>query len=257
MVDITSVEQVLLGLLQAALLAVGLWVGKRLAAWLQKRNASLDVSSFDDALQKTLAFGLQQAQSMIKAKGWDHIDVRNSVLQTATTQMINKFPDALAGVGLSTDRIASSEGDLIMQALDRAFPAAVAVAAASPATPPVVPALSSINAANALGKVGAVLLMLGALVSLSACANVDQALSTPAGQLFCAVQVTGGGTIVAGLINAEVAGAAAAAAPLAIVATGATKAYVDAACLKAGGVAVSPPPNPAAAPQIAVVAPTV
>lgn len=46
------------------------------------------------------------------------------------------------------------------------------------------------------------------------------------------------------------------AAPIAIIATGAAKSYADWACAAAGGIAVSPPANPAAAPQLAVVVPT-
>jgi hypothetical protein len=93
------------------------------------------------------------------------------------------------------------------------------------------------------------------LLALSACssAQVQTALSSPAGQLFCAVQTSGGGTIVAGLIDAEATAAAGAAAPVAVLATGVAKAKVDADCAAAGGIAVSPPANPAAAPQVAIV----
>lgn len=94
-----------------------------------------------------------------------------------------------------------------------------------------------------------------AALALSACssAQVQTALSSPAGQLFCAVQTGGGGAVVVGLIDAEASAAIPTAAPIAIIATGAAKATVDADCAKAGGVPVSPPANPAAAPQVAVV----
>lgn len=93
---------------------------------------------------------------------------------------------------------------------------------------------------------------------LAGCSDtqINTALSSPSGQLFCAIQTAGGGTVVAGLIDAEASAVAPGATPIAIIATGATKATVDADCAKAGagGIAVSPPANPAAAPQIAVVA---
>ena len=97
--------------------------------------------------------------------------------------------------------------------------------------------------------------LLGCLVGCSQ-AQVDTALATPPGQLFCAVQVAGGGAIVVALVDAEASAAAPGAAPVAVIATGLTKAKVDADCAAAGGIAVSPPANPAAAPKRAVVAAT-
>lgn len=88
-------------------------------------------------------------------------------------------------------------------------------------------------------------------------ARINTALATPAGQLYCAVRAAGGSAVVVGLVNAAVAGAAPSAAPLAVIATGATKAFVDAACARAGGVPVVPPVDPAAAPQVAIVPPSV
>lgn len=94
---------------------------------------------------------------------------------------------------------------------------------------------------------------------IAACTTVQKAqvqadLATPAGQLFCAIQGPTG-TIVAGLINAGATQAGLG--PVAVIATGAVKMQVDADCAAAGGVAVSPPTNPAAAPQVAVVVPVV
>ena len=99
---------------------------------------------------------------------------------------------------------------------------------------------------------GTVLLVGAALLSGCAADKISTALASPPGQLFCAIQTGGGGTIVAGLINAEVTQAAPDAAPIAVLATGATKSAVDKACAAAGGIPVSPPANPAAAPQIAI-----
>lgn len=83
--------------------------------------------------------------------------------------------------------------------------------------------------------------------------QVTTALSSPAGQLFCAVQTGGGGAITVGLIDAEATALAPLAAPVAVLATGTAKAVVDGDCAKAGGIPVAPPANPATAPQVAVV----
>ncbi len=93
-----------------------------------------------------------------------------------------------------------------------------------------------------------------AMLALAGCtaAQVQSAVTSEPGQLFCAVQAAGGGAIVVGLVDAEATALAPAAAPVAILATNASKAFVDSACAAAGGIAVSPPSNPSVAPQLAV-----
>lgn len=96
------------------------------------------------------------------------------------------------------------------------------------------------------------------LLALAGCtqAQVTTALQTPTGQLFCAFQTAGGPMVVA-LVDAAASAAQPGAAPVAIIATGTTKAVVDADCAAAGpgGVAVSPPSTPV--PTVAIVTPTV
>lgn len=108
------------------------------------------------------------------------------------------------------------------------------------------------------------LLLGGALLALAACSTADQnhvqtALASPLGQLFCAIE-SDGGPIVAGMIDSAAnpmgaTGAKASAGQLAVIATGKSAAFVAATCKAAGGIPVSPPANPAAAPQVAVAVP--
>lgn len=106
---------------------------------------------------------------------------------------------------------------------------------------------------------------LAGILAFAGCAQVENGLKTAPGQLFCAVQKGGGGAITAGIVKAEIAAgsvvapAAAPLAPIAVLATDATKAAVDKACDDAAkavggtvGVPVSPPANPDAAPRIAI-----
>lgn len=113
-----------------------------------------------------------------------------------------------------------------------------------------------------------------ALLALAACtdaqnAKVTQALSTPPGALVCAIQTSGGGQIMATLVKTAATGAmgtgaaGAAGGALMVIATGATKAFVDQACAAAAkstggtaGVPVSPPADVTTLPQVAVVLPT-
>jgi hypothetical protein len=95
---------------------------------------------------------------------------------------------------------------------------------------------------------GTCALGLTVLLGIAACSS--GITTAQAGQLFCAVQTNGGGALVVGLIDAAASGTAAG--PVAVVATGLAKSVVDGYCAQAGGIAVSPPAAPAAAPQVAV-----
>lgn len=95
---------------------------------------------------------------------------------------------------------------------------------------------------------------IGGIVAMAGCTQqqVQTALATPAGQLFCAVNTIGGGTIIAAITTDIAAGVNPLLQTVSVIATNATKAYVTNACAAAGGLPVSPPPVPSAAPQINV-----
>ena len=113
------------------------------------------------------------------------------------------------------------------------------------------------------GSVFAVAISAGTIaVALNGCtpAQEQTALATPGGQLFCRVHQAGGGELTVALADASVMASQPGAAPLAILATGMTKLYVDAACAAAapaGGtsVPVPPPVGPAVVPIVAVTPP--
>ncbi len=92
-----------------------------------------------------------------------------------------------------------------------------------------------------LGGVGAMGLVIVAACSLPTPAAVA---ASPEGQLFCAI-ATSSGPIVAALIDAASGGAA-------VIATNAASALVASECALAGGVPVSPPAVPEAAPVVAI-----
>jgi len=108
----------------------------------------------------------------------------------------------------------------------------------------------------------ALIAALGAVALINGCtaAQEQTALATPAGTLFCRIHQTGGGELTVALADASVMASHPTAAPLALIATGATKLYVDAACAAAapaGGsaVPVPPPTGPAVVPIVAVTPP--
>lgn len=106
------------------------------------------------------------------------------------------------------------------------------------------------------------------LLVLAACTPaqddaITKGLASQPGRLFCSIQMSGGGAFVATLTAVAITGASPGAAPLAVIATNAGKAAVDADCAKAAlatpgalsAAPVSPPPNAASVPSVAIVAP--
>jgi len=132
MIDVTSIEQTLVGLAATAISVMG---GIALAA-LQKRfsilNNTATTEAFDGALQKSLTMAATQVNGLIAEKGYDHVDVKSAVLEAGLDVIVQKFPDALAQMGLSGDDARPT----IAAALQRALPQVMAAYAASPATPP-------------------------------------------------------------------------------------------------------------------------
>ena len=124
--DLTGIETQVLTAVGIVLGGVMIAFGQRLLAWM---NVKLE-----DSAGKALAFGISQAQQEIAAKGWDHVDVKNQVIETATAYAIKKFPDSLARVGVDTSKPLLA-AERLADVMKRKFPEAIAAAAVSPATP--------------------------------------------------------------------------------------------------------------------------
>lgn len=129
----------LLGTLALAMLTAAL---RRLFEWLGLRNRSQLRLVFDDILQKGILWGIQQAEDLIRVKGWDHLDVRDKTVAEALDYITARFGASLApvlrqdGLRLGSD----AAGAELRAALERAYPVAAGIAAASPVTPPAPPA---------------------------------------------------------------------------------------------------------------------
>lgn len=94
-----------------------------------------------------------------------------------------------------------------------------------------------------------------AMLALASCADGSNPLATVPGQLFCAIELAGGGTIVTAIVRKNIP--AGPGKQIVVLATGQTKAYVDAQCAAAaaqttgakGGSPVPPPAAPQSVPQ--------
>ncbi len=261
--DLSGVQAQLLQTLAIVVLGVLVAIGRLV---LKKLNISLtddQKSELEDVASKSLTWGITQSEALIKAKGWDHIAVKNAVVAAAIGYAIEKFPDAMKRSGIDTSNPAAA-AEKLSGVMNRVLPNAVAQAADSPATPPATVLVAAAPGQTldvpsptiGLRTISAVLGAALLTFALSACSTSTPQASA-AGQLFCLIQQAGGGQAVVALVDAQVQAAAPTAAPVAIIATGATKAFVDAACAKASGVPTTPPADPAAAKAVAVVPPSV
>jgi hypothetical protein len=94
-------------------------------------------ANWDQALEKALNYGGMQAQALIAAHGYDHVEVQNAITAQALTYMVQKFPQAVKSQGFKLDLNDSENALNIKDALLRSLPAAMNKFAASPATPTV------------------------------------------------------------------------------------------------------------------------
>ena len=136
MVDLHPVIQAALGLAVLAITTLGGLALQAVATKLKLQISAQQTAAFDDALNKALSLGVANSSALIAAKGWDHIDVHNQVVELALNSIVGRFPDALKGVGLSANLSDPQNVDTITSALKRSLPAAFTAAASSPATPP-------------------------------------------------------------------------------------------------------------------------
>jgi hypothetical protein len=149
-VDFSNVIQSVLGLCAVGISIFGGIALQRLAAHFNVQISAQQTATFDDALNKALAFGVVKSEAAIAAKGWDHPDVKNQVVGLALNYAVSRFPAALTAVGLSSSVSDPVNVKTITDALQRALPAAMTAAAASPATPPA-PGLSATTTAATVG----------------------------------------------------------------------------------------------------------
>lgn len=134
-VDLSPVIGAVISLCALAITTLGGWALARLAQKLGVQANNAAVAAFDDAINKSVQAGAAELQHLIEAKGWSHPETKNAIVAWAAPYAIDKFKDALKGVGLDPGNRALTE-DTIRAALNRAFPTAIAPVAASPVTPP-------------------------------------------------------------------------------------------------------------------------
>jgi hypothetical protein len=147
-IDLSSIEADALNLLDALLLAMLSLLAKRAFTKLGLVVTQAQQDNLDDIAHKAVTFGISTATADIKAKGWDHIDVKNAVVAAAGQYAVAQFPDALKQAGVDISNPGLAAGKLADGIMTRVFPAAASQAAHSPVTPPMPPLMAP--AANPL-----------------------------------------------------------------------------------------------------------
>jgi uncharacterized protein YidB (DUF937 family) len=135
-VDFSPVIEPVLTLCGMAITTFGTIALARLAKKYGLQISAEQQDQFEKALGKTNDAMIGVLTSQIAAKGWDHPDIKNAAIANGLKSIVDKFPDALKGVGLSTDASDPINAQRIKDALSRQFAEAAAKASASPSTPP-------------------------------------------------------------------------------------------------------------------------
>lgn len=127
--------QILQALGGVVLLGV-LWAIRYVAGILRIKLSDTQKAEIEDVAGKSIAYGLGRVEDIIKAKGWDHPDVKSGAVSLAINYAIERFPDAMKRAGIDATSIQTAARTLEPM-LQRKFPEVAAVVAASPVTPPV------------------------------------------------------------------------------------------------------------------------
>lgn len=215
-----------------------LWVHSKIEGQ-QIANTAQDKANMEREISAALGVAVHQMGDAIAKDGLTSKAVREGVANAASAYLTERFPDRAARIA------AAAPGSM---SPDEAV--ALSIAGRIGALLPPAPTAAS-------GSLLRGVLVAGLLVpfglGLAACTQPQQAavttgLATAPGQLFCALQTAGGGTIVQSVVQAKMAGADPTAQVAAVLAMGAAKSVVDENCAKAAiaagavaGVPSSPP----------------
>jgi hypothetical protein len=131
--DLKQIEMQILTWLAILIGSLVLYALKHLVAWLGLKLDSDRQAQLGEAVGKAMTWAVTQSMATIAAKGWDHIDSKNAVIEAALKVLPTKFPDALAGMGLDINN--PEDRVKIAEMMERMIPEVFASAAASPATP--------------------------------------------------------------------------------------------------------------------------
>lgn len=134
-IDLSPLVGAALSLCAIAITTVGSWALARMARRLGIDANSAAMADFDDGLKRAVHAAAGQAQDLIAAKGYDHVETKNAIVELAAPYMIAKFAPALRSVGLDPADPGGATTAYLTAELNRVLPTAIAPIAASPAMP--------------------------------------------------------------------------------------------------------------------------
>lgn len=132
--DLGQIELQVLQIVGVVVGAAILWLLKRALAWVGIRLSVEKQAALGSAVDKMMTLGVTQADSVIRADGWDHVNTKNAVINAAMSGLETKFSGTLLTAGINPNNPADRMK--LTDMMSRMWPDVAARLAASPATPP-------------------------------------------------------------------------------------------------------------------------
>src|SRR5712691_9983075 len=89
-----NLHQIEFEILQALGIVVGsgvVWLLQRALAWMKIRLSAERQAALTTAVDKMMTLGVTKADSIIRDRGWDHIDSKNAVINFALPALETRF----------------------------------------------------------------------------------------------------------------------------------------------------------------------
>lgn len=149
MINLSAVEGWLLQAAGIAVLTVVSLTGRIILKQLHLQFSEAQKAELEDVAGKALTWGITKASELIKAKGWDHLDSQNLVINAAGAYAVTQFPDAMkrAGIDLTDPLVAAAQ---LTGILTRKFPEIATLAATRVTIAPLAPGETGPPAATPL-----------------------------------------------------------------------------------------------------------
>lgn len=133
-IDVAQIEHEILQLLTMAVGGALLWLLKQAIGYLGHTLTADKQHALNVAVDKMMTFGVAKADALIRARGWDHIDTQNAVLNFALPALKTKFEDTLSANGIDLRK--DADRIRIVEMMQRMWPDIATRLAKSPATAP-------------------------------------------------------------------------------------------------------------------------
>lgn len=142
-----ALHQLELDLLYMLALLIGtlvLWLLKRAIAFFGIQLTADRNKLLESTVNKGMTWAVTAADDVIREKGWDHIDSKNVVINTALPAIQERFAETMTKLGVDLSN--PEDREKLAEMMERMWPDVASRLSASPTTPPA-PVISAVVAA--------------------------------------------------------------------------------------------------------------